>query len=286
MPVLGLHRHVALLPELAHLKPLLGRQAASKRDLHLSGKDVRDYGVRIGDEAYLDLVDLRPPQYVAIVRAEYQVGVALPRAQLKRSAPHELHRPVRQLQEAVLVTLVRLPRMCSGNGTVELRAEHRICVDVRLAPVHDERAGVCASTLSTYLYPGCVSWARSLSWATCTVKRRSDEVNGAPSCHCAPSRIFQVVSMRPSGWTFHRPFSMLGTDSASCGRRTPTHRARSCQRTPESRARSRHVPSLRLAVFIVPLSVRGTSSTTAVSFLGVNGAVVWADPALWAWPVP
>jgi len=46
-------------------------------------------------------------------------------------------------------------------------------------------------------------------------------VNGAPSCHRAPARSFQVVSMRPSGNCFRRPFSRLGTLSARTGHRAP-----------------------------------------------------------------
>jgi hypothetical protein len=36
-------------------------------------------------------------------------------------------------------------------------------------------------------------------------------VRGVPSCQRAPSLIRQVVSIRPSGKTFHSPFSRLGT---------------------------------------------------------------------------
>jgi hypothetical protein len=49
------------------------------------------------------------------------------------------------------------------------------------------------------------------------VKRRPADVKGVPSYHAAAARIFQVVSIRPSGSTFQSPFSRLGTASASCG---------------------------------------------------------------------
>ena len=57
----------------------------------------------------------------------------------------------------------------------------------------------------------------SRSRTTVIVNRRSSVVNGVPSCQRAFSRIFQVVSVRPSGRSFQSPFSNEGTASASLG---------------------------------------------------------------------
>jgi hypothetical protein len=65
--------------------------------------------------------------------------------------------------------------------------------------------------------PELRSSGRSGSWAMVTLNSRSSELSGVPSCHAAPSRIFQVVSIRPSGKTFHSPLAVLGTASASTG---------------------------------------------------------------------
>src|SRR5436190_338038 len=79
--------------------------------------------------------------------------------------------------------------------------------------------------------------------ATVAANWASAEVNGAPSCQVAFGRSFQVVSMRPSGSSFHPPFSSVGSDSARTGRvwpwlsTTPRPAFRSCStsRTPATR---------------------------------------------------
>jgi len=64
------------------------------------------------------------------------------------------------------------------------------------------------------------STASSASLISVPVKSRSSVVNGVPSCQTAPGLMRQVISIRPSGMTFQRPFSREGTDSASSGCRT------------------------------------------------------------------
>src|SRR5581483_5416242 len=68
---------------------------------------------------------------------------------------------------------------------------------------------------------GSPNAGRSGSRTTWDVKTRSSASRGMPSCHCAPERIFQVVSIVPSGETIQRPFSTEGSDSARRGRATP-----------------------------------------------------------------
>ena len=56
---------------------------------------------------------------------------------------------------------------------------------------------------------------------TLAAKRRSSAVTGVPSCQRAPDRMRHVISMRPSGNSFQRPFSRLGTAWPSWGGSVP-----------------------------------------------------------------
>src|SRR5438132_326138 len=96
--------------------------------------------------------------------------------------------------------------------------------------------------------------ASSLSWPRVVVNTRSSAVNGVPSCQVVPWRIFQVVSMRPSGDTRHSPFSMLGT--ASLILLPPCH---SCERSEEESATGYGFLTLRVRNDIYTDLRRGAS---------------------------
>src|SRR5262245_54910965 len=94
----------------------------------------------------------------------------------------------------------------------------------------------------------------------------SPEVNGVPSCQTLLGRIFQVVSMRPSGKTFHKPFSSEGTASARRGCRRPWS---SAMAKPEcSASKTVSTPSPPSAASELRLSVGGLLKMAAVTRLG------------------
>jgi hypothetical protein len=90
------------------------------------------------------------------------------------------------------------------------------CVNGRFHRTVTVRASI-ASTLSTALYPALPNTGMSRSCPTFTVNTRSSVVSGWPSCQVTFGLIRHVVSMRPSGSSFHMPFSSVGTLSASWG---------------------------------------------------------------------
>src|SRR6266516_1969074 len=101
----------------------------------------------------------------------------------------------------------------------------------------------------------------------------SPEVNGVPSCQTLLGRILQVVSMRPSGKTFHRPFSSEGTASASRVCRWPWS---SAMVKPECNAsKTVSTPSPPSAASELRLSAGGLLKMAAVTRLGAAG---WVAP--------
>ena len=75
--------------------------------------------------------------------------------------------------------------------------------------------GSGASMPSISLYLRSRTKASSASCPIIAVNTTSSAVTGWPSCHFDPARIFQVISIRPSGATFQRLLSIVGTVSAS-----------------------------------------------------------------------
>src|SRR5438552_9103086 len=106
---------------------------------------------------------------------------------------------------------------------------------------------------------------------------RSSLVNGAPSCHFTPERIFHVTSIVPSGLTFHVPPATEGSSVASCGR-SSSAKSRTVRwfwaRSPAVSARSRTVPLTN------PSMLYGSRKLPMVRTFGVT------LPAFWAAPVP
>jgi hypothetical protein len=106
--------------------------------LYRTRQDVRGQRIRVEKEPDLDPVQLRPTQDVPIVRFEDQVGASHELANLERTQPDELGRPVRMVEEVRFVLDVRPLEQVLRNQRPP--AEQRIRVDIRLLPFNSDRA--------------------------------------------------------------------------------------------------------------------------------------------------
>ena len=208
-----------VLPLVADLERLLQRAAQPHDEVHAARQHVGDEGIGIQNEPHLDLVDLRTAEHVLVVGGHNQVAPLTDLAQFERPGPDELLEPEGEVHEAGLVLRIGSFEQMGWHGEGQGAGEHAVGVDERALPAHDH----CSQIGSVHRLDRAVRGiAEDRDFALLTQASGEDQIPGREGSAVVPlgtGRMVQVISMRPSGKTFQRPLSRLGTASASWGSR-------------------------------------------------------------------